>query len=80
MNVIKEREIDTLATSWVNAWVAYLLVVWWATATVEDNKDVAGESDPIEYNEVVTTKHTETIDAFSSCIIHVKTGTAHTDT
>ena len=27
MNVIKEREIDALATPWVNTWVAYLLVV-----------------------------------------------------
>ena len=27
MNMIKEKEIDALATPWVNAWVAYLLVV-----------------------------------------------------
>ena len=27
MNVIKEKEIDSLATPWVNAQVAYLLVV-----------------------------------------------------
>ena len=27
INVIKEKEIDTLATPWVNAQVAYLLVV-----------------------------------------------------
>ena len=27
MYVIKEMEIDALATPWVNAWVAYLLVV-----------------------------------------------------
>ena len=27
MNMIKEREIDALATPWVNAQVAYLLVV-----------------------------------------------------
>ena len=27
MNVIKEREIDALVKPWVNAWVAYLLVV-----------------------------------------------------
>ena len=25
MNVIKESEIDTLVTPWVNTWVAYLL-------------------------------------------------------
>ena len=28
MNVIKEREIDALATPWVNTQVAYLLAVW----------------------------------------------------
>ena len=27
MNMIKEKEIDALATPWVNAWVAYLFVV-----------------------------------------------------
>ena len=27
VNVIKEKEIDALATSWVNAWVAYHLAV-----------------------------------------------------
>ena len=27
MNVIKESEIDTQATPWVNTWVAYLLTV-----------------------------------------------------
>ena len=78
VNMIKQKEIDTLATPWINAWAAYPLVVWWATAMVEDDKVVAGESDPSEYDEVVTTKDTETIDAFLSCIICVKTGTAHT--
>ena len=27
INVIRETEIDALATPWVNAWVAYLLAV-----------------------------------------------------
>ena len=76
--MIKKKEIDTLAMHWVNAQVAYLLAVWWATAMVENNKLDAGESDPSEYDEVVTTKDTETIDAFSSSIIHVRAGTAHT--
>ena len=34
MNMIKEREIDALATLWVNAHVAYLLAVQWATAAL----------------------------------------------
>ena len=63
---------------WVNAQVAYLLAVWWATPTIEDSKAVAGESDPSEYDEIVTTKDTETIDAFSSHVIHARTRTAHT--
>ena len=44
VNVIKERETDALATPWVNAWVAHLLSVQQATATVEDDQ-VNGESD-----------------------------------
>ena len=71
MNVIKEREIDALVMPWVNAWVAYLLAVQQATATVEDNKAAVKVSDPVEYDEVVTTKETKMIDAFSSHIIHV---------
>ena len=47
-------------------------------ATVENDKIAAGESDPSEYNEVVTTKDIETINAFLSCIIHARTGMAHT--
>ena len=78
INVIKEREIDALAMPWVNTQVAYLLAVRWATATLEDGKVVAGESDPSEYNEVVTTKDTKTTDALSSCIIWVRMGTAYT--
>ena len=69
MNVIKEKEIDNLAIPWVNARVAYLLVVQQATATVEDNKGVAGGSNPTDYNEVLIRKDMETIDAFSSHII-----------
>ena len=69
INVIKVKEIDALAMPWVNAQVAYLLAVWWATATVEDGKVVSGESDPSEYDEVVTTKDTELIDTFLSHII-----------
>ena len=47
-------------------------------STVGDNKVAEGASDPIEYDEVVTTKETKMIDAFSSHIIHVKTGSACT--
>ena len=60
---------------WVNAQVAYLLVVWWATATMEDGKP--GKSDPSDYDEIVTTKEGKTIDVFSSQVIHGKMRTAH---
>ena len=78
INVIKKREIDALATPGINAWVAYILVVWQATATVEDGTVDAGELDPSEYDEVVTTKDTETIDAFSSHVLCVRIVTAYT--
>ena len=68
MNVMKEREIDALATLWVNAHVAYLLVVQWATATEVDGS--VEESDPSSYDDIITTKEARTIDAFSSWVIH----------
>ena len=42
MNMIREREIDALVIPWVNAWVAYIFPVQWATATVEDDKVTTG--------------------------------------
>ena len=60
---------------WVNAQVAYLLAVQWATATIEDGKSV--ESDPGDYDEVVTTKEAKTIDTFSSWVMHAGMKTAH---
>ena len=76
INVIKEGEIDALVMPWVNMPVAYLLVVREVTATIEDGA-LGGESDPNDYDEIVTTKEAETIDAFSSWVIHTKMKTAH---
>ena len=78
MNVIREKEIDVLATPWVNTPVAYLLAVWWATATVEDNKVATKVLDPTEYDEIVTTKDSKMIDAFLSQIIHMRMKNAFT--
>ena len=78
MNVIKESEMDVLATPWVNAWVAYLLAVWQATAMVEDDKVATKVLDPTEYDEVVITKESEMVNAFSSKIIHTRMKTAFT--
>ena len=60
---------------WV--WAAYLLPVWQATATVDDDKLATGELDPSEYDEVVITKDTKTTDPFWFHIIHVRMGTAY---
>ena len=38
----------------------------------------SGKSEPSEYDKIVTTKDNETIDAFSSHVIHAKVRTAHT--
>ena len=45
---------------------------------MEDDKVTAGVLDLTEYDVVVTIKDTEMIDAFSCCIIHVRTRTAYT--
>ena len=76
VNIMKEREIDALAMPWVIAWVAHLLSVWRATATVEDSQAVE-KSSLNEYDEVVITKNAETIDTFSCPVIPVKTGKAY---
>ena len=55
--------------------MAYLLVVQWATATIEDGKPE--KSDPSDYDEIITTKESETIGAFPSQVIHAKMKTAH---
>ena len=71
MNVMKEREIDTLAMPWANARVVHLLSVQRATATVEDSQTVEN-SGPSQYNEVFITKNAETIDALSFHVIPMK--------
>ena len=63
INVIKEREVDTLVIPWLNARVAYLLSVWRAAARIADNQ-ATEESNPDEYDDMVITKNTETVDAF----------------
>ena len=70
------REIDALVTPWVNARVAHLLSVWRAVAMLVDDQTTE-ESSLDEYNEVVVTKNTEIMDAFSSHIIPMKTEKAY---
>ena len=77
VNVVKEREIDALAIPWANARVAHLLSVHRAAATMVSN-ETAEDSSLNGYDEVVITKHTETIDAFSSWVIPIKAEKAYT--
>ena len=71
MNVIKEREIDALATPWVNARMVHLLSVHRAMATVVDDK-AAETANSNGYDEVVFMRNTATIDDFSSHVLLTK--------
>ena len=77
VNVMKEREIDALVTPWVNAWVAHLLSVHRATAITDDSQ-AEGETSPSGYDKGVGTKSAETIEAYSSHVIHAKAERAYT--
>ena len=77
VNIIKEKEIDALAMPWVNTWVAHLLSVWRAAATMEDDP-TNGNSNLGGYNEMVLTKNTGTINAFLCHVITAKANKAHT--
>ena len=77
INVMKEREIDALATPSANAREAHLLSVQRAAATIGDNQ-AKEKFKPGEYDEVVITKNKETVDAFSSHVIPMKAEKAYT--
>ena len=62
---------------WANARVAHPLSVHRAAAAVVGNETVE-ESSSNGYDKVVITKNMETIDAFSSCVIHVRAERAYT--
>ena len=76
MNVMKEREIDTLAMPWANARVAHLLSVQRAAAIMVDDQTME-ESGLDEYNKMVITKNMETVDAFTSRVIPMKAEEAY---
>ena len=70
INVMKETEIDALATPWANTRVAHLLAVCRMTAiTVGDEFMEEPSSD--DYEEVVFTQNVETIEAFPSHTVQV---------
>ena len=77
INVMKEKEIDTLATPWANARVAHLLLVC-RMAAIKVGDKIAEEPSSDDYDEIVYTWNAETIEAFSSHMVQVRAERAHT--
>ena len=77
INVMKEAEIDTLATLWANARVVHLLSIC-RMMTVEVGDDLKEEPNPDGYDQVIFTRNVETIEPFSSHMVLVKVGRAYT--
>ena len=64
INVMKEVKIDALATPWVNARVAHLLLVC-RMMVVKVGDGIEEESSSDGYDQVMFTQNVETIEAFS---------------
>ena len=77
VNVMKEKEINALATPWANVRVAHLLSVYRMTA-IKVGDGTAEECSQDNYDQVMFTQNLETIDAFSSHIVLVKVEKAYT--
>ena len=75
--MMKEAEIDTLVTLWVNARVAHLLSVH-RMMTLEVGDSIKEEINLDGYDQVMFTQNVETIEPFSSCMVPVKVGRAYT--
>ena len=76
INMMKEAEVDTLVTLWVNARVAHLLLVHRMT-TVEVGDGLKKELGPDSYDQLMYTQNAETIEPFSSHVMPVKAGRAY---
>ena len=72
INVIREAEMDALATLWVNVRAAHLLAVWRMTPVEVGNGQEEGY-DVDKDNPLMYTQKAETLEPFSSHIIPVKT-------
>ena len=76
VNVMREAEMDTLATPWANARAAHLLVVHrMMPMEVGDNQE--GKFDVNDDDLLMYTQKAETLEPFSSHVIPVKTGKAY---
>ena len=71
VNVMKETEVDTLATTWANARVAHLLSMHRAMP-MEVGDNLKEKSNPNDYDQLMYTQKAETIDPFSSHVVWVK--------
>ena len=71
VNVMREVEMDTLAMPWANARVAHLLAVH-RMMTVGIGNDPEEKIDANDYNSLMCTQKTETIEPFSCHIVTVK--------
>ena len=75
---MKEAEIDALATPWVNARVAHLLLVHRMMTMEEVGNGIMEEPSPNGYDQVMFTQNVETIESFSSHMVWVKVGRVYT--
>ena len=77
INVMNKAEIDALAMPWANARVVHLLLVH-RMMTVEVGNSLKEKPDPDGCDQLIYTQNVETIEPFSSHIVSVKVGRAHT--
>ena len=74
---MKETEVDALTMLWVNARVVHLLSVH-RMVPVEVGDGQKAEVGTDGYDQLMYTQKAETIEAFSSHVVVVKAGRAHT--
>ena len=76
VNVMREAEMDALATPWANARVAHLLLVC-RMMPIEMGNGQEEKYDVNDYDPSMYTQKAETIEPFSSHRVPVKTGKAY---
>ena len=76
VNVMREAEMDALAMPWANARAAHLLAVC-RMMTVGIGNGLEEKLDANNYDSLMYTQKTETIEPFSSHVVPVKTGKAY---
>ena len=74
--VMREAEMDALAMPWANARAAHLLAVH-RMMTIGMGNGLEEKPDANDYDSLMYTQKTETIGAFSSHIVLLKTGKAY---